>query len=229
MLDTVLWDIDGTLMNFKKSESAALKKALGDAGYCVSDEEVSLYSEINASCWRRYEKGELDYNGIFTCRFKEFFEKINRTFNAEAINDVYRKCLGEIYFLEEGATDVMEKIRALGIRQYIVTNGYAETQMKKATSSGLLDIADGIFISGIIGSPKPEKRFFDVCFEEIGNVNKEKTVIIGDSLTSDIKGGINAGILTCLYDPEQAAEIADVKPDYQITSLYEALEIVQKK
>lgn len=229
MFDLVLWDIDGTLMNFKKSEREALKKALGDEGFLVTEEQISLYSEINDSCWKRYEKGELSYDGIFTQRFAEFSEKTGMKLDVAHVNEIYRKNLGEIYFLEDGATEIIKKLRAHNIRQYIVTNGYAETQMKKATSSGLLALTDGIFISGLIGCPKPEKRFFDICFEKIGAVDKEKTVIIGDSLTSDIKGGINAGIKTCLYNPEGNSIEGEIKPDYEIKALYEAYDVLIAK
>lgn len=229
MLDTVLWDIDGTLMNFKKSEHEALIRALSSFGYEPSEEEIELYSRVNDSCWKRYERGELDYDGIFTLRFREFFDLIGISLDISSVNEIYRKHLGEIFFLNDGAKEVTEKLGAHGVRQYIVTNGYAETQMKKAKASGLSDIMDGIFISGVIGCPKPEKRFFDECFKSIGNVDKAKTVIIGDSVSSDILGGNNAGIRTVWFNPEGNKNDRGAKVWREVGTLYEAYALIKEE
>lgn len=225
MFDTVLWDVDGTLMDFKKSEHESLKEALISVGYTPSEKDIELYSRINDSCWKKYEKGEMCYDDIFTSRFKEFFAELGIKADIGETNDIYRRNLGEIYFLKEGALSLCRGLKGK-VRQYIVTNGWAETQIKKVTSSGLLDAVDGMFVSGLIGCPKPEKRFFDRCFEKIGFVDKEKTVIVGDSLSSDMKGGENAGIHTCWYNPGGEKNTSGVRIDYEIKSLAEVTDIV---
>lgn len=217
MIDTVLWDVDGTLMDFKRSEREALKKALSEHGHTPTEDEILLYSKINDSCWKRYEKGEMSYDDVFTARFRFFFDEIGFGADIESVNAVYRTGLGEIYFLREGALELCQGLKGR-VRQYIVTNGFAETQIKKVTNSGLINAVDGIFVSGLIGCPKPEKLFFDRCFEKIGMVDRDKTIIIGDSLTSDMQGGINAGIHTCWYNPD-GEENKGVKTDFEITDL----------
>lgn len=229
MFDTVLWDIDGTLMDFKKSEHEALYMALSSLGYVPGEEEIALYSRINDSCWKRYEKGELDYDGIFTLRFREFFDVIGISLDISRVNEIYRKNLGEIFFLNDGAKEVVKKLRGDGVRQYIVTNGYAQTQMRKAEKSGLSAIVDGIFISGLIGCPKPEKRFFDECFEKIGSVDKDRTVIVGDSLSSDILGGNNAGIRTVWFNTEGNENDKGVTVWREAKTLYEVYDIIKKE
>lgn len=229
MFDIVLWDIDGTLMDFKKAEHEALYKALSSFGYVPGEEDIALYSRVNDSCWKRYEKGELDYDGIFTLRFREFFDTIGISLDIARVNEVYRKNLGEAVFLNDGALSVTKSLKAEGVRQYIVTNGYAETQMKKAQKSGLLGIMDGIFISGIIGSPKPEKRFFDECFKSIRNVDREKTVIVGDSLSSDISGGNNAGIRTVWFNPEGNENDRGVNVWREAKTLYGVYDIIKEE
>lgn len=226
MLDIVLWDVDGTLMDFKRSEREALKKALSELGYTPTEDEILLYSKINDSCWKRYEKGQMSYDEVFTARFREFFAELGLCADIEGVNAVYRAGLGEIYFLREGALQLCRGLKGR-VRQYIVTNGFAETQIKKVTNSGLINAVDGMFVSGLIGCPKPEKLFFDRCFEKIGNVDRDKTIIIGDSLTSDMQGGINAGIHTCWYNPD-GEKNTGVKTDFEITDLSMVPDIIFK-
>lgn len=227
MSSLILWDVDGTLMDFKRSEHESLKKALKTFGYNASEADISLYSAINDSCWKRYEKGEMTYDDIFYNRFAEFFSKIGFWEDISKVNEIYRNNLGEIFFLNEHALDICLSLKGK-IRQYIVTNGYAKTQEKKITASGLADAVDGIFVSGLIGCPKPEKKFFDICFEKIGNVDIKNTIIVGDSLSSDIKGGENAGILTCWYNPLRQENNVGVKIDFEISRLDEIYEVLDK-
>lgn len=227
MRSIILWDVDGTLMDFKRSEHESLKKALKALGYNASEADIELYSAINDSCWKRYENGEMTYDDIFYNRFAEFFSKIGISADIKKANEIYRNNLGEIFFLNEHALDICLSLKGK-VRQYIVTNGYAKTQEKKITASGLADAVDGIFISGLIGCPKPEKKFFDICFEKIGNVDPKRTIIIGDSLSSDMKGGENAGILTCWYNPSGEKNESGVKIDFEIRCLDEVYEILEK-
>lgn len=227
MSSLILWDVDGTLMDFKRSEHESLKEALKAFGYNASEADISLYSAINDSCWKRYEKGEMTYDDIFYNRFAEFFSKIGFSADISKVNEIYRKNLGEIFFLNEHALDICLSLKGK-IRQYIVTNGYAKTQEKKITASGLADAVDGIFVSGLIGYPKPEKKFFDICFEKIGEVDIKKTIIVGDSLSSDMKGGENAGILTCWYNPLRQKNKGKVKIDFEISRLDEIYEVLDK-
>ncbi len=227
MIDTILWDIDGTLMDFKASEKKAIKAAFADFDIYITDEETALYSGINDKCWKMYEKGEIARKDVFTRRFYELFEITGFSCDVEKLNDIYLTYLGEKYVLYPETLSVLSSLKGR-VRQYIVTNGHVKPQTMKIKDSGLSDIVDGVFISDAVGCPKPEKGFFDYCFDKIGNVVPENTIIIGDSLTSDMKGGNNAGIITCWFNPEGAENKTGAKIDFEIKSITEIYKILER-
>ncbi len=226
MIDTILWDIDGTLMDFKASEKKAIKKAFSDFSIDITDEEISLYSEINDSCWKRMEKGEITRERVFSLRFEEFFKKVGYSCDIEKLNENYLTYLGQMFVIQDNSYEILKSLKGK-VRQFIVTNGHVKPQTMKVKASGFEELIDGLFISGELGCQKPSKEFFLKCFEKIGKVNKEKTIIIGDSLSSDIKGGNNAGILTCWYNPTGEKRPRDLKIDYEIKSLSEIYDILK--
>ena len=226
MIDTILWDIDGTLMDFKASEKNAIKKAFSDFAIDITDDEISLYSDINDSCWKRMERGEITRERVFTLRFEEFFEKVGYFCDIEKLNENYLTYLGQMFVIQDNSYEILKSLKGK-VRQYIVTNGHVKPQTMKVKDSGFAEIIDGLFISGELGCQKPSKEFFLKCFEKIGEVNKEKTIIIGDSLSSDIKGGNNAGILTCWYNPEGMVNKTDAVVNFEIKSLSEVYEIIK--
>lgn len=138
----------------------------------------------------------------------------------------YQIYLGSIYRYIENSPEVLKSLKGI-CRQYAVTNGVTWTQLNKMKLAGLLEILDGVFISEEIGAPKPQKEFFDGVFARLSDVNKEDVLIVGDSLTSDIKGGNNAGIATCFYNPDRKKYDTDLRIDWEISSLKEVKEIVE--
>ena len=112
------------------------------------------------------------------------------------------------------------------MKQYVVSNGTVVAQEKKLRLSGLGELMDGIFLSEALGVEKPNVEFFERMFETIGPVEKDQVLIVGDSLTSDIRGGNNAGIQTCWYNPDHKKRYADVKIDYEIADLHEIYDII---
>lgn len=227
MIDLILWDIDGTLMDFKASEKKAIKAAFADFDIDITEEQIALYSEINDKCWKMYEKGEIERKDVFTRRFYELFEVTKFSCDVEKLNDTYLTYLGEKYVLYPDTIPVLSSLKGK-VRQYIVTNGHVKPQTMKIKDSGLGDIVDGVFVSDAVGCPKPEKEYFDYCFRKIGNVDKAKTIIIGDSLTSDMLGGNNAGIITCWFNPGGAENKTGAKIDYEIKSIKEIYKILER-
>ncbi len=226
----LLWDVDGTLLDFEKAEAAAIRKgfALHGLGEC-NDKMLADYSRINRGYWEKLERGEMTKQEILVGRFQEFFEKYGLDTNkAKAFNDDYQINLGDTIVFRDDAPEVLKQIPA-GIGQYIVTNGTAIAQHRKLSLSGLDKVMDGYFISEEVGFEKPSATYFDVVLEKIrekfGPVDNSQILIIGDSLTSDIKGGNNAGILTCWYNPEGKSNDRDVQVDYEICSLQEIFEL----
>ncbi len=226
MIDTILWDIDGTLMDFKASEKMAIRKAFSDFSIDITEEEILLYSDINDSCWKRMEKGEITRERVFSLRFEEFFEKVGYSCDIEKLNENYLTYLGQMYVIQDNAYEILKSLKGK-VRQYIVTNGHVKPQTMKVKDSGFIEFIDGLFISGELGCQKPSKKFFDKCFDKIGNIDKEKTIIIGDSLSSDIRGGNNAGIITCWYNPEGMVNKTDAVVNFEIKSLSEVYEILK--
>ena len=122
---------------------------------------------------------------------------------------------------------IIESLRGK-VKQYVVSNGTIVAQEKKLRLSGLGALMDGVFLSEELGVEKPNKEFFDKVFAQIGYLDRETVLIVGDSLTSDIRGGNNAGIRTCWYNPGHTAPLEDVHIDYEITDLHEVYDLLKK-
>lgn len=224
--DTILWDVDQTLLDFKKSEDYAVRYCFRKFGKEASDETVSIYSRINEGFWKRIEKGEINRKDALVQRFEQLFQQIGeQDMDAGAFQKEYAEALGSVYYYLDDSYELVKKLRGK-YRQYLVTNGVTLTQMKKLCLSGFDQLTDGIFVSEQIGIPKPHKDFFEKCFSMIPGFCKEKAVIVGDSLSSDMRGGNNAGIATCWYNPAGLKNLSDVKIDYEIRNLNEIWDIL---
>ena len=144
---------------------------------------------------------------------------------AEAFNESYQLCLGDTIVFRDDSYEIVKSLRGK-VKQYVVSNGTVVAQEKKLRLSGLGELMDGIFLSEALGVEKPNVEFFERMFETIGPVEKDQVLIVGDSLTSDIRGGNNAGIKTCWYNPDHKERYADVKIDYEIADLHEIYDII---
>ena len=144
---------------------------------------------------------------------------------AEAFNERYQLCLGDTIVFRDDSYEIVKSLRGR-VKQYVVSNGTVVAQEKKLRLSGLGELMDGIFLSEAVGVEKPNVEFFERMFENIDLVEKDQVLIVGDSLTSDIRGGNNAGIKTCWYNPDHKERYADVKIDYEIADLHEIYDII---
>lgn len=223
----LLWDIDGTILNFEKAEKRAIRTLFEkfNLGECT-DEMLSCYIQINKKYWKLLECGEMEKERILVERFVEFFEKEGiRTDAASEFNKAYQLALGDTIVFNDDALDII-KAKKKNYQIIIVTNGTAIAQKKKLERSGLDKIADNIFISEEVGYEKPSIHFFERVIAKAGIDDVSQAVIIGDSLTSDIQGGVNAGIDTCWYNPKEDVNDTNLKPTYIIKNLHELCEIV---
>ena len=227
MIRILLWDIDGTVLNFHEAEKAAIRAGFQRYGLgTCSDEMLARYSVINLRFWEALERGEMTKPEILVGRFREFFrsEGLDPS-KAETFNETYQTDLGETICFNDDAFAIISSLRGR-VLQYAVTNGTKIAQEKKLRLSGLYEVLDGAFISEDIGIEKPGAGYFDAVFAEIfrqvGTFSKNEVMIVGDSLTSDMRGGSNAGIVTCWYDPEEKKEHpADIRIDHRIRDLHE--------
>lgn len=220
MIRNVLFDLDDTLFDFHKAEKIALTKTLVHFGIDPTEETLALYSTINAAHWKRLELGEISREEVKVGRYRELFETIGIECDPVKATAYYESMLAIGHYFMPGAPELLEELYRK-YRLYIVSNGTAKVQEGRIGSSGIAKYMDGIFISQILGANKPDKQFFDICFAEIPDFSLSETVIIGDSLSSDIKGGINAGITTVWFNPKGIEKDNDIKPDYTIKELSE--------
>ena len=223
----LLWDIDGTILNFEKAEKRAIRTLFEkfNLGECT-DEMLACYIQINKKYWKLLECGEMEKERILVERFVEFFEKEGiRTDVASKFNKAYQLALGDTIAFNDDALEII-KAQKKNYQIIIVTNGTAIAQKKKLERSGLDKIADNIFISEEVGYEKPNIHFFERVKAKAGIDDVSRAVIIGDSLTSDIQGGVNAGIDTCWYNPKEEINDTNLKPTYIIKNLHELCEIV---
>lgn len=220
MIRNVLFDLDDTLFDFHKAEKIALTKTLVHFGIDPTEETLALYSTINAAHWKRLELGEISREEVKVGRYRELFKTIGVECDPVKATAYYESMLAIGHYFMPGAPELLEELYRK-YRLYIVSNGTAKVQEGRIGSSGIAKYMDGIFISQILGANKPDKQFFDICFSEIPDFSLSETVIIGDSLSSDIKGGINAGITTVWFNPKGIENDNDIKPDYTIKELSE--------
>lgn len=222
---TLLFDADGTLFDFDESEREALNKTFQRYGYALNNNIRNQYEIINKGLWKQYEQGILDRNTVIYSRFGLLFKEIGVRDDGIAFEDDYQELLGMQHFLIPGALEVIKELYKK-FDLYIVTNGVTATQLRRLKESTVDQYIIKIFVSEETGYQKPMIEFFDYCFSRIDGFDLSKTIIIGDSLSSDIKGGNNAGIATCWYNPELQTNNTDVKVDYEIHDLKELYQIL---
>jgi len=216
---TLFLDLDNTLLDFHKAEKTAIKKVLIKYSLPCDDHAVKLYSDINRSFWERFEKGEIPKSEIFEGRFKVFLSYYNLSGDTYAISNDYFLNLSEGYYTIDGAIDILDYLKSFGYKMYATTNGISTTQFKRVKNSGLEPYFNKVFVSEDAKSQKPEKEYFDYVISNIEEKDKSKILIIGDSQSSDILGGINSGIDTCWYNPDGISPT--YKSKFEISSLTE--------
>lgn len=215
---TLLFDVDGTLLDFEKTKERALGETLIANGIAYSNDLLEQFSVIEAKLWSSFERGELTKDFILVNRFKKLFEEINEIRDYEKFEIQYQEQLGQYADLIEDAYCVCQTL-SKDYDLHIITNGVSRTQQTRLEISGLNPFFKNVFISDDIGYAKPRKEFFDYVINHIKPIKKEEILIIGDSLTSDILGGINSGIDTCLINQYNTENYTNIQPKYEISKL----------
>lgn len=226
MFEFVFLDLDDTLFDFGYSEAEALRTTLRQFGIEPTETAIRRYSEINDAHWKRLERGELTRKEVQIGRFACFLKEIGSSHDPQEVNRFYMNTIGDCFRYVDGAEKLLSDLRAMGCALYVVSNGTRAVQQKRLQKAGLSDFFDGVFLSEDIGAEKPNKSFFDACFQRVSNMKLESSIILGDSLTSDILGGIRAGITTCWFNPKNKQGRDDIVPDYEIKQLSKFPEIV---
>ena len=224
MIDTLFLDLDDTILDFGKSEDVAVRKALASSGVEVSDAVVSRYSAINKLHWQRLERGELNREQVKVQRFETLFRELGMQADARRCALEYEELLAEGFYFLPGAKEALDILKE-HYRLYLVSNGTFSVQHRRLTDSGLYPYFQQVFISEQIGADKPSAAFFDHCFAHMDHPDRSKTLIIGDSMTSDMLGGIRAGLRTCWVNPGHLPRKFEV--DYEIESLVQLLDLLK--
>ena len=225
--DILLWDVDGTLLDFIAAEKAAVQTLFREFGLGeCTDEMVERYSRINKEYWERLERGELSKPEILVRRFADFFasEGLDAS-KAPEFNEQYQVRLGDTVVFCDDSYELLSSLRGR-VKQYAVSNGTVVAQTRKLRRSGFDRLLDGVFLSEELGYEKPATEFFDQVFAAIGEPDRERVLIVGDSLTSDITGGNRAGIRTCWYNPKCEPNLTAAHADYEIRDLHGILDII---
>ena len=223
----VFIDIDDTLFDFHRSEAVALSYTLESLGIDPTEETLSRYSRINKSLWQALERGEIERDRLLTKRYELLFEEISAKADARVAQSLYEGKLSKTYYYLDGAEELLSHLKK-NYKVYLASNGTAIVQDGRIARSGIGKYADGIFISERVGYNKPSREFFESCFSSIEGFDKEFAVMIGDSLSSDILGGINAGIKTCFYNPASIPIPPDIRPDAEAKSLGDIPAILER-
>jgi len=222
---TVLFDADGTLFDFSRAEKEALCETLLSFDIIPNDERVSVYSEINDRLWKALERGEIEKDVLRYKRFELFCEKYVFLCDVKKMASLYTDNLATKGHLIDGAADLCKRLFGKA-RLYIVTNGIGFVQKGRMARSGIKDFFDAVFISEEIGIEKPDVKYFEHVEAHIPDFSKEKVIIVGDSLTSDIKGGIAFGIDTCWYNPKGKDIPEGMKITYTVKNFDEIYGII---
>lgn len=222
---TILFDADNTLLDFTRSERDALIDTLHLMGIVPDEEMIAKYSAINDAMWKKLERGEIEKAALRVARFEEFARCYGWQLDVCKMASSYTDFLSQKAYLMDGALETCRCLAA-HCKLYVITNGLKFVQERRFSATPLAPLFLGAFISEEMGAEKPHKAYFDEVASRIPSFLPEKTLIVGDSLSSDICGGINVGIDTCWFNPKGGAVPENMPITYVVQRLEEILPLV---
>ena len=216
----VFLDIDDTILDFQTAETTAIRRTFAELGIPADDKLIARYSDINRSQWELLEEGKLSREQVLVRRFELLFAEMGLPHSGAAACERYEGLLCEGHWFMPGAEELLKTLRP-ACRLFIVSNGARTVQDARLRSAGIGPYFEQIFISEEVGAEKPTPDFFERCFARIPELARSRAVLVGDSLTSDIRGAKNAGLLSVWYNYRGRPARADIVPDYEIRALSE--------
>ena len=219
MIEFLFLDLDDTILDFHKAERIAISKTIREFGVEPTEEVLNRYHVINKWHWEQLELGKLTRPEVLINRFDMLFREMGVTVDAPVCAKAYERNLSIGHWFLPGAEETVD-ILSKKYRLFLASNGTAVVQQGRMTSANLYRFFEQVFVSQEIGHNKPSKAYFDGCFAQIPGFDVTKAMIVGDSLTSDIKGGIQAGMKTVWVNPSHA-ESVHIRPDYEIEALHQ--------
>ena len=218
MIEFLFLDLDDTILDFHKAERIALSKTISQFGLEPNEEVLHRYHLINKAHWEMLERGELTRAEVLTQRFGVLFAEYGLDVDVQVCAKTYERNLSIGHYFLPGAEEAGDRL-SKKYRLFLASNGTAVVQKGRMTSANLYRFFEKVFVSQEIGHNKPSKAYFDACFAQIPGFEPAKAMIVGDSLTSDIAGGINAGIRTCWVNPQHLPCPDHIHPDHEIEYL----------
>lgn len=227
--EVILFDADETLFDFRRAEREALAKTIGEYGMDYQEAyHLKIYQEINHQAWKDLEEGRITQDELKVIRFKRLSEALGVAFDEHAFGKSYMAHLAQGSFLYEGVESLIEAL-SHNFRLMIITNGLTDVQNKRIKQSTIAHFFEGIIVSEEVGVAKPNPQIFQLALDHLGHRDKATVLMVGDSLSSDILGGINFGIDTCWYNPEGASNSGSLQPTYEIHELPQLMTILGMK
>ena len=224
---TVLFDLDHTLLDSDESEAAAFAHTMRFAGVHDHQSLLDTYRRINLAMWAQVEGGTLSANDVRTRRFESFNHAVGIDEDPVTMGKVFVEGLGRFGRLYPGAVEMLEAVGAVAVLG-MVTNGISEVQRARIARLDLERFFDAVVISSEVATSKPGAAIFDIAFERLGQPDRSSTVMVGDSLTSDMAGGHGYGISTCWYNPRGKRAEVDFELDHVVAELGEVVDVVTR-
>ena len=227
MIEFLFLDLDDTILDFHKAERIAISKTFRDFGIEPTEEVLARYSQINKACWHKLELGEWTREEVLVRRFEMLFAEHNIVCDGTQVARAYEKNLAIGHYFLPGAEEAVDAL-SKKYRLFLASNGTASVQQGRMTSANLYRFFEKVFVSQELGANKPAKEFFQRATAQIPGYDPQKALMVGDSLTSDILGGINAGMKTCWVNPKHLPADPAITADYQIEALSQLESLLEK-
>jgi 2-haloacid dehalogenase len=226
MIEFLFLDLDDTILDFHKAERIALSKTIREFGIEPTEEVLHRYHLINKWHWEQLELGKMTRAEVLSGRFRTLFAERNIDADPAAVQAGYERNLSIGHYFLPGAEEAVDAL-SKKYRLFLASNGTASVQKGRMTSANLYRFFEKVFVSQEIGHNKPSKAYFDAAFAQIPDFDPDKAMIVGDSLTSDIRGGNNAGIRTCWVNPGHLPRNPEIHVDYEIEALSQLPELLE--
>ncbi len=225
MIKAIFIDIDSTLLDFEACVEETMKNGLAERGESYSSEMLDTFHRVNNGLWKQIEEGTLSFEELLKIRWNKIFAELGITLDGVEFETYFRKNLNESAIPVFGAEEMLSYL-SKKYRLFAASNGPHEQQVGRLEKAGMLKYFEDVFTSELIGAEKPSTEFFSYCFNKIGDINPAETAMLGDSLTSDMQGGINFSMQTLWFNIKSKPSPEDMKLDYIVETLAEVQNIL---